>query len=97
MISGRVDGIDFTMRERSDTYTITVDASSNDGSETVLATGNITDLGSAQALDYRHTLRFIVAVVRTARRRMTCRHRPGPGFRFCPWCGTSMIDPTLPD
>lgn len=102
VISGTVDGVDFTMRERWDGYTIasrrlvaSPAVGGPDGDWVVLATGTSADLYPSGSVDLAHALRFIVAAVRTAIRRQTCTHPVRRSLRYCPRCGTALVDPAL--
>lgn len=102
VIVGTLDGRAFSMRERWEAYEILVAPDDNpllnpwgapQGTEVILvASGTIDDLYIG-APDYDRALTFIVAAIRSFLRRRTCTH--DLGGRYCPRCGTALIDPEL--
>jgi hypothetical protein len=105
VLVGTVDGIRFTMRERWESYTVTIEPDEELGrrlgrqgeAEVVLAEGSSTDLSPSGPVDYRRALGFIVALIRTVVRRASCSHGNSGRSRYCPDCGQALVDPELPD
>lgn len=103
VISGTVDGVAFTMHERGGEYTIVAAGLSvapgvghAQGDVFVLARGTSANLYSDGSADTASTLRFIVSAVRTVIRRQACTHPVRRSLRYCPKCGTALVDPALP-
>ncbi|MCG7286395.1 hypothetical protein MHY85_10485 [Cellulomonas sp. ACRRI] len=101
VISGTVDGVGFTMRERWDKYTIAVrkpvvdERDEADDSWDVITRGASVDLYPQGQVDLGHALWFTVAAIRSHLRRVTCTHPVRGRVRYCPRCGAALIDPAL--
>lgn len=106
VIVGTVDGHGFYMRERWDTYEIVVAPADDPAIQpwgapietptTVVRSGTISDLLPGGSVSYRHVLTFIVGEIRTYLRRRTCEHPSAPRDRYCPACGSPLVDPAEP-
>ena len=97
VITGRVDGRGFYMRERWDVYSIVIAPDEHPGLDVwasvdepgvVVREGTISDLvASDGTVDYQVALPFVVSVIRSEIRRRTCPHPTRAGDEFCPRCG----------
>lgn len=100
VISGIIDGHGFYLRERHDSYSVSVSLEpgfSRDlwlcGPETpsvVVASGNSDDLWSPGGFDSLSALKFTIKTVRLYLLRQTCLHESAG--RFCPSCGLEMSE-----
>lgn len=106
VITGRVDGRRFYMRERWDVYSIVIapddqpdlDVWASDVPGVTVQEGSIGDLVEpGGVIDYRVALPFIVGVIRVELRRRTCPHPRLPVDRFCSRCGTPLVDEVTAD
>lgn len=101
VITGAVDGHAFHLRERSQIYVLRLatepdrpDEDVADGTE--IKAGLIGDLSGEDGPDNTIALRLIAASIRTHLRQATCAHRHAPDDRYCPACGTPLVDPAQP-
>lgn len=100
VISGIVDGHGFYLRERHDSYSVSVSLESGFsrdlwlcGSETpsvVVASGYSDDLWSPGGFDSLSALKFTIKAVRLHLLRQSCLHESAG--RFCPSCGLEMSE-----
>lgn len=106
VITGRVDGRRYYLRDRWDTYAIVVAPADQpdldpwrapDGARLVVVRkGDSSELATGRWVNYRRALRVIASVVRTQLRREACAHPHGDADRFCPACGVPLRDEATP-
>jgi len=106
VLLGAVDGRRFALRERWGEYTLTIApddepdvdpwGAPTDAAVIVIAAGTEDDLYFGTPPDYGKAVTFIVATIRTYLRRRSCTHPHSPGDRYCPACGTPLVDEAQP-
>lgn len=106
VLAGEVDGRGFYLRERHGSYRVTISTDESPSadpweapaSEPTLdiATGDEEDLhGESGKFLYAKALEVAVTAVRSYLRQSTCDHAGVP-TRYCPDCGTALVDPSRP-
>lgn len=105
VIAGTVDGRAWALRERTGQYEVSI-APDDDplgdpqGRRAVtIRTGSAIDLLDGTGLESSPAVavRLVVRTVRTYQRQATCTHETAPtSARWCPACGTPLVDPALP-
>jgi hypothetical protein len=106
VITGRVDGRRYYLRERWDTYTVVIAPADQPDLDpwgapggarlVVVRSGDSADLSTGRSVNYRRTLRLIASVVRSQLRREACTHPHADVDRFCPACGVPLRDEATP-
>lgn len=101
VITGTVDGHAFHLRERSQLYVLRLATQPERPNEdpadgTEIKAGLIGDLSGEHGPDITIALRFIAATIRTHLRQAECPHPHAPGDRYCPRCGTPLVDAAQP-
>lgn len=106
VITGRVDGRRYYLRDRWDSYTVVVAPANQPDLDpwrapsgtrlVVVRSGDSSDLFTGRWVNYRRVLRVIASVVRTQLRREACTHPHSDADRFCPACGVPLRDEATP-
>lgn len=105
VLTGVTDGVAWYLRERFDTYALVVSSGEDptiqpwsaptDVETITIRTGTSDDIYVGNPPDHRLTVRFIVGQVREHLARTSCQHPARPGDRYCPNCGTGLVDPAI--
>lgn len=106
VITGRVDGRRYYLRDRWGTYTVVVAPAGQPDLDPwrapagarliVVRSGDSADLFTGRWVNHRRALRVVAAAVRTQLRREACAHPHGDVDRFCPACGVPLRDEATP-
>lgn len=106
VLTGVTDGVAWYVREDSGQYAVVVSSGTDptvqpwgaarEVERLSIQTGVTGDLYTGATPDHRSTVRFVVGVVREHLARQSCPHPARPGDRYCPRCGTSLVERSTP-